>query len=95
MGMQFFGLGEYPYKTILKSKSCESIASDLGNNLGYGTHVVHNNGGNFFIYFVKLIYIIFPFIIFSFIGSPSHSDFRIFNYFLSRVSAVSLNSDRV
>ena len=48
MGMQFFGLGEYPYKTILKSNSCESIASDLGNNLGYGTHVVHNNGGNFY-----------------------------------------------
>ncbi len=48
MGMQFFGLGEYPYKTVLKSKSCESIASDLGNNLGYGTHVVHNNGGNFY-----------------------------------------------
>ncbi len=48
MGMQFFGLGEYPYKTILKSVSCESIASDLGNNLDYGTHVVHNNGGNFY-----------------------------------------------
>lgn len=48
MGMQFFGLGEYPYKTILKSSSCESIASDLGKNLGYGTHVVHNNGGNFY-----------------------------------------------
>ncbi len=48
MGMQFFGLGEYPYKTILKSNSCESIASALGNNLGYGTHVVHNNGGNFY-----------------------------------------------
>lgn len=48
MGMQFFGLGEYPYKTILKSTSCESIASDLNKNLGYGTHVVHNNGGNFY-----------------------------------------------
>lgn len=48
MGMKYFGLGEYPYKTILKSTSCESIASDLGNNLGYGTHVVHNNGGNFY-----------------------------------------------
>lgn len=48
MGMQFFGLGEYPYKTVLKSNSCESIASDLGSNLGYGTHVVHNNGGNFY-----------------------------------------------
>lgn len=47
MGMQFFGLGEYPYKTILKTNSCESIASDL-KQLGYGTEVVHNNGGNFY-----------------------------------------------
>lgn len=47
MGMKYFGLGEYPYKTILKSTSCESIASDL-RNLGYGSHVVHNNGGNFY-----------------------------------------------
>lgn len=47
MGMQFFGLGEYPYKTILKKTNCESIASDL-HTLGYGTHVVHNNGGNFY-----------------------------------------------
>ncbi|MCC8107356.1 MAG: sulfatase-like hydrolase/transferase [Clostridiales bacterium] len=47
MGMQFFGLGEYPYKTILKETNCESIASDLAT-LGYGTHVVHNNGGNFY-----------------------------------------------
>ncbi len=47
MGMQFFGLGEYPYKTILKQTNCESIASDL-HTLGYGTHVVHNNGANFY-----------------------------------------------
>lgn len=47
MSMQFFGLGEYPYKTILKQTNCESIASDL-SDLGYGTHVVHNNGGNFY-----------------------------------------------
>lgn len=47
MGMQFFGVGEYPYKTILKRTNCESIASDL-HELGYGTHVVHNNGGNFY-----------------------------------------------
>lgn len=47
MGMQYFGLGEYPYKTILKTNSCESIADDL-KNLGYGTAVVHNNGGNFY-----------------------------------------------
>ncbi len=48
MGIQFFGTGEYPHKTILKQvDSCESIASAL-SPLGYGTHVVHNNGGNFY-----------------------------------------------
>lgn len=47
MGMQFFGLGEYPYKTILKKTNCESIAADL-KTLGYGAHAVHNNGGNFY-----------------------------------------------
>ncbi|MGN0342341.1 MAG: LTA synthase family protein [Roseburia sp.] len=47
MSMQYFGTGEYPHKTILKQTDCESIASDL-NAIGYGTHVVHNNGGNFY-----------------------------------------------
>lgn len=47
MGMQYFGTGEYPYKTTLKQTDCESIASVL-SDLGYGTHVVHNNGGNFY-----------------------------------------------
>lgn len=48
MGIQYFGTGEYPHKTILKQvESCESIASAL-SPLGYGTHVVHNNGGNFY-----------------------------------------------
>lgn len=47
MNLRFFGTGEYPYKTILKETNCESIASDL-SALGYGTHVVHNNGGNFY-----------------------------------------------
>ena len=47
MSMQYFGTGEYPYKTILKETDCESIASDL-SSIGYGTHVVHNNGGNFY-----------------------------------------------
>lgn len=47
MSMQYFGTGEYPYKTILKQTDCESIASDL-SRIGYGTHVVHNNGGNFY-----------------------------------------------
>lgn len=47
MSMQYFGTGEYPYKTILKKTNCESIASDL-SKIGYGTHAVHNNGGNFY-----------------------------------------------
>ena len=47
MSMDYFGTGEYPYKTILKKKSCESVAADL-SDIGYGTHVVHNNGGNFY-----------------------------------------------
>lgn len=47
MNMRYFGTGEYPYKTTLKKYTCESIAHNLGN-IGYGTHVVHNNGGNFY-----------------------------------------------
>lgn len=47
MGIQFFGLGEYPYKTILKETDVESAASVLGS-LGYSTHAIHNNGGNFY-----------------------------------------------
>lgn len=47
MSMQYFGTGEYPYKTILKQTDCESIASDL-SSIGYGTHVVHNNTATFY-----------------------------------------------
>lgn len=47
MKLQYFGTGEYPYKTILKETDCESIAADL-KAIGYGTHAVHNNGGNFY-----------------------------------------------
>lgn len=47
MSMQYFGTGEYPYKTILKQTNCESIASDL-SKIGYGTHVVHNNTATFY-----------------------------------------------
>lgn len=43
----FFGPGEYPQKTILKEVDVESYA-DVLSELGYGTHVVHNNGGNFY-----------------------------------------------
>lgn len=48
MRLQHFGTGEYPYKTVLKEvENCESIASHL-KKIGYGTHAVHNNGGNFY-----------------------------------------------
>ena len=47
MSCQFFGPGEYPQKTILKETDVESVADILGE-IGYGTHVVHNNGGNFY-----------------------------------------------
>lgn len=42
-----FGPGEYPYRTIMKSKVCESMAYDL-KNLGYATHAIHNNDGTFY-----------------------------------------------
>lgn len=47
MNLRYFGPGEYPYKTILKENSCESAATAL-EALGYGTHALHNNGGNFY-----------------------------------------------
>lgn len=47
MNMRFFGPGEYPHKTVLKEGPAESAAIALAN-LGYGTHALHNNGGNFY-----------------------------------------------
>ena len=47
LAIQYFGLGEYPYKTILKETDCESAASDL-SSIGYATHAIHNNGGTFY-----------------------------------------------
>ncbi|MBQ8662542.1 MAG: sulfatase-like hydrolase/transferase [Eubacterium sp.] len=47
MALRYFGLGEYPYKTVLKDTTCESAAGVL-SDLGYGTHAIHNNGGNFY-----------------------------------------------
>lgn len=47
MNLDFFGPGEYPYKTILKKTVCESTAYDL-KELGYATHAVHNNEATFY-----------------------------------------------
>ncbi len=47
MNLDFFGPGEYPYKTVLQSKSCESLAFNL-RELGYSSHAVHNHKGLFY-----------------------------------------------
>ena len=47
MNLDFFGPGEYPYKTILQKTACESMAFDM-KNLGYRAHAVHNNEATFY-----------------------------------------------
>jgi phosphoglycerol transferase MdoB-like AlkP superfamily enzyme len=47
MSVQFFGPGEYPYKTVLKDKTVETMAYDL-KSLGYSTHAIHNHRGDFY-----------------------------------------------
>lgn len=47
MSLHYFGVGEYPYKTILKEETCESAPYVL-KDLGYSTHAIHNNEANFY-----------------------------------------------
>lgn len=47
MDLDFFGPGEYPYKTILRETTCESMAYNL-KELGYDTHAIHNNTATFY-----------------------------------------------
>lgn len=47
MNLDFFGPGEYPYKTVLKKTSSESLAFDL-KNIGYSAHAIHNNEATFY-----------------------------------------------
>ena len=47
MSVQFFGPGEYPYKTALKKKTVETMAYDL-KGLGYSAHAIHNHRGDFY-----------------------------------------------
>ena len=47
MNVQFFGAGEYPYSTILRETTCETINFSL-KELGYSTHAIHNHNGNFY-----------------------------------------------
>ena len=47
MNLDHFGAGEYPYKTILQEKTCESVAYDL-KGMGYATWAIHNNIATFY-----------------------------------------------
>ena len=47
MNLDFFGPGEYPYKTLLRNNTCESMAYIL-KNLGYSATAMHNNDGTFY-----------------------------------------------
>lgn len=47
MSLDYFGPGEYPYKTILKEETCESICYNLAP-LGYTARAIHNHSGSFY-----------------------------------------------
>lgn len=47
MNLDFFGPGEYPYRTVLLDKSCETICYNLKEH-GYATHAIHNNRATFY-----------------------------------------------
>lgn len=47
MDKEYFGIGEYPYKTILQNKSCESICYNLKSS-DYACHAIHNHYGTFY-----------------------------------------------
>ena len=47
MSLDFFGMGEYPYMTVLQEQTCETVAADL-KKLGYTAHAFHNNTGAFY-----------------------------------------------
>ena len=47
LSVRFFGPGEYPFKSVLKDRTAESIARDL-KSMGYGTHAIHNHRALFY-----------------------------------------------
>lgn len=47
MNLNHFGVGEYPYMTIVGSRAAQSVASVL-SDLGYGTHAIHDNNATFY-----------------------------------------------
>lgn len=47
INIKLFGTAEYPYQTVLRNTSCESLAFNLKEN-GYTAHAVHNYNGAFY-----------------------------------------------
>lgn len=47
MNLDHFGPGEYPYKTILQTETCENPAFTL-KNYGYTAHAIHNHTATFY-----------------------------------------------
>jgi len=47
MSLEFFGAGEYPYTTILKESTCETLGYNL-KELLYKTHAIHNHTATFY-----------------------------------------------
>ncbi len=47
MNLDFFGCGEYPYQTVLREQTCESLPYCY-DNIGYTAHAIHNNSATFY-----------------------------------------------
>lgn len=47
MNMDYFGTGEYPYRSILHKTTCDSMAYWL-REAGYESSVIHNNNASFY-----------------------------------------------
>lgn len=47
LDLEFFGVGEYPYTSVLGDLCCETIAYDLAE-LGYSSHAMHNHTATFY-----------------------------------------------
>lgn len=47
MSRSYFGTAEYPYKTVLNDKTCETVAYNLAEE-GYTCHALHNHSATFY-----------------------------------------------
>ena len=47
MNLDFFGCGEYPYQTVLREQTCESLPYCY-DSIGYTAHAIHNNSATFY-----------------------------------------------